>query len=101
MTDDSDLSKAVEEYVFTVEDLINELKKIRKEFKKWQIGCMSGKTIGLTIGSAGTTVGIIGVSGAPFTLGITGVLVGLGIGVGILGAATSTVSGFIKDVSKK
>ncbi len=92
---------SIKEYIYVLEDIIDELEKIRKEVQSWHTGSMAGKTTGVAVGAVGTVISIVGVIGAPLTGGLCLALTGAGIATGLLGAATSTASEITDTVSDK
>ncbi len=92
---------AVEEYIFTIEDIIKELYQIRSKSRRWHIGCISGKTAGVTAGAAGTIISIIGLVGAPLTGGMSLIATAIGMSTGLTGAATSTASEITDSISNR
>ncbi len=91
---DNDCQRAVQEYIYALEDIIEELKDIRTQVLACHRKCMAGKTVGLSVGAAGSAVSVIGFLGAPLTGGLSLAATVSGMTSGLAGATASTVSEF-------
>ncbi|KAG9341414.1 hypothetical protein JZ751_019222 [Albula glossodonta] len=84
-----------EKFKVTVNELqvkVNELKEIIAHMESVHYGSTAGSLAGGVIGAAGGITSIVGLILAPFTLGASLIVTGVGIGVAVAGGVTGAAS---------
>ncbi|XP_041845881.1 serine/threonine-protein kinase 3-like isoform X4 [Melanotaenia boesemani] len=87
----------------TVEDLytkLNNLRTLADGLENVHEGTTIGSLTGGVIGAVGGITSIVGLILAPFTLGASLIVTGVGVGVGVLGGVTAGASNITKMVNQ-
>ncbi|KAK2849162.1 hypothetical protein Q5P01_008996 [Channa striata] len=94
------LSKKAETTVEELQTKLNELRALADGLERIHQGTTIGSLAGGVIGAVGGITSIVGLILAPFTLGASLIVTGVGIGVGALGGATAGVSNITNIVNQ-
>ncbi|KAG9341418.1 hypothetical protein JZ751_019227, partial [Albula glossodonta] len=91
------------QFMMTVDELqvkVDELKEITAHMESVHYGSTAGSLAGGVIGAAGGITSIVGLILAPFTLGASLIVTGVGIGVAALGGVTGAASNITNMVKQ-
>ncbi|XP_070693449.1 uncharacterized protein [Pempheris klunzingeri] len=87
----------------TVEELLSKLDNLRAvadSLERVHQGATIGSLTGGVIGAVGGVTSIVGLALAPFTLGASLIVTGIGVGVGLTGGVTASVSNITNMVNQ-
>ncbi|XP_041650228.1 serine/threonine-protein kinase nekl-2-like [Cheilinus undulatus] len=90
-------SKTTVDYL---QDQLDKLKEVANGLERVHTCTTIGSLTGGVIGAAGGITSIVGLALAPFTLGASLVVTGIGVGVGVAGGVTAGVSNITKMVAQ-
>ncbi|KAG9341417.1 hypothetical protein JZ751_019226 [Albula glossodonta] len=91
------------QFKMTVDELqvkVDELKEITAHMESVHFGTTAGSLAGGVIGAAGGITSIVGLILAPFTLGASLIVTGVGIGVAVAGGVTGAASNITNMVKQ-
>ncbi|XP_051985332.1 probable serine/threonine-protein kinase PknB [Xyrauchen texanus] len=84
-----------------LEILVSEWKQATDSLEGIHYNCTAGSLSGAVIGAAGGTTALVGAVLAPFTLGASLIVTGVGVGVGVAGGVTGAASNITNTVKQK
>ncbi len=87
--------------IIKTEFLVSEWGKITDSMESAHYSATAGTLSGSVIGAAGGITALVGVILAPFTLGASLIVTGVGIGVGVAGGVTGAASSITNRVQQK
>ncbi|KAI1903689.1 hypothetical protein AGOR_G00029810 [Albula goreensis] len=93
----------LKKFMMTVDELqvkVNELKEIIAHMERVHYGTTAGSLAGGVMGAAGGITSIVGLILAPFTLGASLIVTGVGIGVATAGGVTGAASNITNMVKQ-
>ncbi|KAI1903692.1 hypothetical protein AGOR_G00029840 [Albula goreensis] len=93
----------LQKFTMTVDELqvkVDELKEIIAHMERVHYGSTAGSLAGGVIGAAGGITSIVGLILAPFTLGASLIVTGVGIGVAVAGGVTGAASNITNMVKQ-
>nr|XP_046262549.1 serine/threonine-protein kinase PAK 2-like [Scatophagus argus] len=90
------LSEKCKSTVETLQKKLGDLRGLADGLERVHQGTTFGSLAGGVIGAAGGITSIVGLVLAPFTLGTSLIVTGVGVGVGVLGGVTAGVSNITK-----
>ncbi|XP_034553416.1 apolipoprotein L3-like [Notolabrus celidotus] len=79
---------------------LNKLTEVADSLKKVHTGTTIGSLTGGVIGAAGGITSLVGLILAPFTLGASLIVTGIGVGVGVVGGVTAGASNITNMVNQ-
>ncbi|CAB1351468.1 unnamed protein product, partial [Coregonus sp. 'balchen'] len=94
------LTKKSEKTVEELQTTLNKLRTLADGLESIHTGTTIGSLTGGVIGAAGGITSIVGLILAPFTLGTSLIVTGVGIGVAVAGGATAGVSNITNMVNQ-
>ncbi|XP_023695329.1 uncharacterized protein [Paramormyrops kingsleyae] len=83
-----------------IQNLVKKLEMTADGLERVHFGTTVGSLTGSVVGAAGGVTSIVGLILAPFTLGASLIVTGVGIGVAVAGGATSAVSNITNMVNQ-
>ncbi|KAM3613453.1 uncharacterized protein V6R79_026336 [Siganus canaliculatus] len=83
-----------------LQDQLNKLKCVADDLERIHRGTTIGSLTGGVIGAVGGITSIVGIALAPFTLGASLVVAGIGAGVGLAGGLTAGASNIVKAINE-
>ncbi|XP_058639018.1 serine/threonine-protein kinase dst4-like isoform X3 [Onychostoma macrolepis] len=93
--------KAYNKHYKDIEDLVNEWGRITDSMESAHYSATAGSLSGSVIGAAGGITALVGLILAPFTLGASLIVTGVGVGVGVAGGVTGAASTITNTVQQK
>lgn len=89
-----------EQTVVELQESLQKLRALADGLESWHFGTTVGSLTGGVIGAAGGITSIVGLILAPFTLGASLIVTGVGVGVAVAGGATAGISNITNMVSQ-
>ncbi len=93
--------KAYNKHYKDIGDLVSEWGRITDSMESAHYSATAGSLSGSVIGAAGGITALVGLILAPFTLGASLIVTGVGVGVGIAGGVTGAASTITNTVQQK
>ncbi|XDV11346.1 hypothetical protein PO909_000312 [Leuciscus waleckii] len=97
----SAFDKAYNKHYKDIEDLVSEWGRITDSMESAHYSATAGSLSGSVIGAAGGITALVGLILAPFTLGASLIVTGVGVGVGVAGGVTGAASTITNTVQQK
>nr|XP_046263006.1 uncharacterized protein LOC124068652 [Scatophagus argus] len=94
------LSEKCKSTVETLQKKLGDLRGLADGLERVHQGATIGSLAGGVIGAAGGITSLVGLVLAPFTLGTSLIVTGVGVGVGVLGGVTAGASNITKMVTQ-
>ncbi|KAI2646541.1 putative serine/threonine-protein kinase nek3 [Labeo rohita] len=93
--------KAYNKHFKDIGDLVSEWGRITDSMESAHYSATAGSLSGSVIGAAGGITALVGLILAPFTLGASLIVTGVGVGVGVAGGVTGAASTITNTVQQK
>lgn len=93
--------KAYNKHYKDIGDLVSEWGRITDSMESAHYSATAGSLSGSVIGAAGGITALVGLILAPFTLGASLIVTGVGVGVGVAGGVTGAASTITNTVQQK
>ncbi|KAK6469953.1 apolipoprotein L6-like isoform X1, partial [Huso huso] len=84
-----------------IQDFVGDLKKIADVMDKLQLDTNIANVAGSSAAVAGSILTITGLALLPFTFGVSAILTGVGVGVGVAGGVTTVTADICRNVKNK
>ncbi|XP_023837680.1 apolipoprotein L2-like [Salvelinus sp. IW2-2015] len=91
----------LDESLMDLQAKVKELHQIADSYENWHRATTRGSLVGGIIGATGGITTLVGLALAPFTLGTSMVVAGVGMGIGVTGGITGAASNITSIVSQR